>query len=70
MENTWVKTSERLPKKVDGRIRSNAVLVTVGNDWTIAEYHFNCGQWISIMGTCEVIEPEYWQEVILPKELQ
>ena len=75
MEKNWVKVSERLPKKVDGRIRSDAMLVTLGQCWTVAEYHFGDKQWRNlldnnILGDTDVIEPEYWQEVILPKELQ
>jgi hypothetical protein len=57
------------PKKVDGRIRSNAVLVTLGQCWTAAEYHFGNKQWINLLGERETIEPEYWQEVNLPEEV-
>ena len=74
MEQRWLKTSDQLPKKVDGRIRSNAVLVSItGNDWTVAEYHFGDKQWRNllgnnILGDTDVIEPKYWQEVNLPEE--
>lgn len=69
MEQRWLKTSEQLPKKVDGRIRSNAVLASItGDDWTVAEYHFGDKLWINLLGEIKVIEPKYWQEVNLPEE--
>ena len=68
--NKWIKCSGQLPKKVDGRIRSNVVLVSItGDDWTVAEYHFGDKQWINLLGEIKVIEPKYWQEVNLPEEV-
>lgn len=70
-KSQWISVKERLPKKYDGRIRSNAVLVSItGDEWTVAEYHFGDKQWINLLGERETIEPEYWQEVELPNELQ
>lgn len=74
LSNKWIKCSEQLPKKVDGRIRSNALLVTIGQCWTVAEYHFGDKQWRNllgdnILGDTDVIEPEYWQEVNLPEDI-
>ena len=47
MEDKWIKVSERLPKKIDGRIRSNAVLVVNQyGDWSVAEYNFDKKEWI------------------------
>lgn len=70
MEERWLKTSEQLPKKVDGRIRSNAVLVSItGDDWTVAEYHFGDKRWINLLGERETIEPKYWKEDNLPEEV-
>lgn len=66
--NKWIKCSEQLPKKYDGRIRSNTVLASItGDDWTVAEYHFGDKQWINLL-EIKVIEPKYWQEVNLPEE--
>jgi hypothetical protein len=66
--NKWIKCSEQLPKKYDGRIRSNVVLVSItGDDWTVAEYHFGDKQWINLLGKRATIEPKYWQEVNLPE---
>ena len=68
-EQLWLKASEQLPKRVDRRIRSNTVLVSItGDDWTVAEYHFSDKQWINLLGEIKVIEPKYWQEVNLPEE--
>jgi hypothetical protein len=68
-EQIWLKVSEQLPKRVDGRIRSNTVLVSItGDDWTVAEYHFGDKQWINLLGEIKVIKPKYWQEVNLPEE--
>lgn len=72
MEDKWIKVSERLPKKIDGRIRSNAVLVVNQyGDWSVAEYNFDKKEWIDILNDMnDLLEPVYWQEVELPKELQ
>lgn len=69
LSNKWIKCSEQPPKKVDGRIRSNVVLVTIGQCWTAAEYHFGDKRWINILDERDTIEPEYWQEVNLPEEV-
>ena len=66
--NQWISVKERLPKKKDGKIRSDVVLVTLGQSWTVAEYHFGDKRWINLLGERESIEPEYWQEVNLPEE--
>ena len=69
IQQRWLKASEQLPKRVDGRIRSNAVLTSItGDDWTVAEYHFGDKRWINLLGEIKVIEPKYWQEVNLPEE--
>lgn len=67
--NQWISVKERLPKKKDGKIRSDVVLATLGQSWTIAEYHFGDKRWINLLGERETIEPEYWQEVNLPEEV-
>ena len=66
--NQWISVKERLPKKKDGKIRSDVVLVTLGQSWTVAEYHFGDKRWINLIGERETIEPEYWKEVNLPVE--
>ena len=66
--NQWISVKERLPKKKDGKIRSDVVLVTLGQSWTVAEYHFGDKRWINLLGERETIEPEYWKEVNLPVE--
>lgn len=66
--NQWINVKERLPKKKDGKIRSDVVLVTLGQSWTVAEYHFGDKRWINLLGERETIEPKYWQEVNLPVE--
>jgi hypothetical protein len=66
--NKWISVKERLPKKKDGKIRSDVVLVTIGQSWTVAEYHFGDKRWINLLGERETIEPEYWKEVNLPVE--
>lgn len=70
MTNNWIKVSEQLPLKKDGRIRSDALLVTIGQCWTVAEYHFGDKIWINLLGERKTIEPEYWQEVVLPENLR
>ena len=67
--NKWISVKERLPEKKYGKIRSDVVLVTLGQSWTVAEYHFGDKQWINLLGEREIIEPEYWQEVNLPEEV-
>ena len=67
--NQWVSAKERLPKQKDGKIRSDVVLVTFGQSWAVAEYHFGDKRWINLLGERETIEPEYWQEVNLPEEV-
>lgn len=67
--NQWISAKERLPKKKDGKIRSDVVLVTIGQYWTMAEYHFGDKRWINLIDKREIIEPEYWQEVNLPEEV-
>lgn len=67
--NQWISVKERLPKRKDGKIRSDIVLVTIGQYWTMAEYHFGDKRWINLIDKREIIEPEYWQEVNLPEEL-
>jgi hypothetical protein len=69
LRNQWISVKERLPKKNDGKIRSDVVLVTLGQSWTVAEYHFGDKRWINLLGERETIEPEYWQEVNLPEEV-
>ena len=69
LRNPWINVNERLPKRKDGKIRSDVVLVTHGQSWTVAEYHFGDKQWINLLGERETIEPEYWQEVNLPEEV-
>jgi hypothetical protein len=69
LSNKWIKCSEQPPKKVDGRIRLNVVLVTLGQCWTAAEYHFGDKKWINMLGERETIEPEYWQDVNLPEQI-
>lgn len=66
--NQWISVKDRLPKKKDGKIRSDVVLVTLGQSWTVAEYHFGDKRWINLIGEREIIEPEYWKEVNLPEE--
>ena len=66
--NQWISVKDRLPKKKDGKIRSDVVLVTLGQSWTMAEYHFGDKRWINLIGEREIIEPEYWKEVNLPEE--
>lgn len=66
--NQWISVKERLPKKGIGKIRSAVVLVTLGQSWTAAEYHFGDKRWINLLGERETIEPEYWKEVNLPEE--
>lgn len=68
LRNQWISVKERLPKKKDGKIRSDVVLVTLRQSWTVAEYHFGDKRWINLLGDRETIEPEYWQEVNLPEE--
>jgi hypothetical protein len=65
--NQWISVNERLPKKKDGKVRSDVVLVTLGQSWTVAEYHFGDKRWINLLDDRETIEPEYWQEVNLPE---
>ena len=65
--NQWISAKERLPKQKDGKIRSDIVLVTIGQYWTMAEYHFGDKRWINLIDKREIIEPEYWQEVNLPE---
>ena len=67
--NQWISVKERLPQKKDGKIRSDIVLVTIGQYWTMAEYHFGDKRWINLIDKREIIEPEYWQEVNLPEEV-
>lgn len=67
--NQWISVKDRLPKKKDGKIRSDVVLVTLGQYWTMAEYHFGDKRWINLIDKREIIEPEYWQEVNLPEEV-
>lgn len=69
LSNKWIKCSEQPPKKRDGKIRSDVVLVTLGQCWTAAEYHFGDKRWINMLGERETIEPEYWQEVNLPEDI-
>lgn len=66
--NRWISVKERLPKRKEGKTRSDVVLVTLGQSWTVAEYHFGDKRWINLLGERETIEPEYWQEVNLPEE--
>ena len=66
--NQWISVKDRLPKKKDGKIRSDVVLVTLGQSWTVSEYHFGDKRWINLIGEREIIEPEYWKEVNLPEE--
>ena len=66
--NQWISVKDRLPKKKDGKIRSDVVLVTLEQSWTVAEYHFGDKRWINLIGEREIIEPEYWKEVNLPEE--
>jgi hypothetical protein len=66
--NQWISVKDRLPKKKDGKIRSDVVLVTLGQSWTVAEYHFGDKRWINLLGERETIEPKYWKEVNLPVE--
>ena len=66
--NQWISVKDRLPKKKDGKIRSDVVLVTLGQSWTVAEYHFGDKRWINLIDKREIIEPEYWKEVNLPEE--
>ena len=68
LRNPWISVKERLPKKGIGKIRSAVVLVTLGQSWTAAEYHFGDKRWINLLGERETIEPEYWKEVNLPEE--
>lgn len=68
LRNLWISVKERLPKQNDGKIRSDVVLVTLGQSWTVAEYHFGDNRWINLLGERETIEPKYWQEVNLPEE--
>lgn len=67
--NQWISVKDRLPKKKDGKIRSDVVLVTLGQSWTVSEYHFGDKRWINLLDERETIEPEYWQEVNLPEEV-
>lgn len=67
--NHWISVIDRLPKQKDGKIRSDVVLVTLGQSWTVAEYHFGDKRWINLLNERETIEPEYWQEVNLPEEV-
>ena len=67
--NKWISVNERLPKRKDGKIRSDVVLVTFRQSWTVAEYHFGDKRWINLIGEREIIEPEYWKEVNLPEEV-
>ena len=67
LRNSWISVKERLPKQKGGKIRSDVVLVTIGQSWTVAEYHFGDRRWINLLGERETIEPEYWQEVNLPE---
>lgn len=69
LSNQWISVKDRLPKKKDGKIRSDVVLVTLGQYWTMAEYHFGDKRWINLIDKREIIEPEYWQEVNLPEEV-
>jgi len=66
----WISVKERLPEKKDGKIRSDLLLVTLGQYWTAAEYHFGDKRWINMLGERETIEPDYWQEVNLPEDHQ
>lgn len=68
LSNQWISVKDRLPKKKDGKIRSDVVLVTLGQSWTVAEYHFGDKRWINLLGERETIEPKYWKEVNLPVE--
>lgn len=67
--NQWISVKERLPEQRDGKIHSDVVLVTLGQSWTVAEYHFGDKRWINLLDERKTIEPEYWQEVILPEEV-
>lgn len=67
--NQWISVKDGLPKRGDGKICSDVVLVTIGQSWTVAEYHFGDKRWIDLLDERETIEPEYWQEVNLPKEV-
>lgn len=67
--NQWISVEDRLPEKKDGKIRSDVLLVTLGQCWTAAEYHFGDKRWINMLGERETIEPEYWQEVNLPEDI-
>lgn len=63
--NSWVNTEERLPKKVDGRIRTNAYYVKLTDDYSIlavAEYHFGDKRWIDI-NTRQIINPISWLDL-------
>ena len=65
-KSPWINVNEKLPEKKDGKIRSDILLVTLGQSWTVAEYHFGDKRWINLLGERETIEPEYWKEVNLP----
>lgn len=67
--NQWISVKERLPEQRDGKIRSDIVLVTLGQSWAVAEYHFGDKRWINLLDERKTIEPKYWQEVILPEEV-
>jgi len=65
LDDKWVSVNDRLPKKVDGRIRSNAYYVKLTDDYSIlavAEYHFGDKQWIDI-NTRQTIKPISWLDL-------
>lgn len=63
---SWVNADERLPKKVDGRIRSNVYYVKLSDDsgsiLVVAEYHFGDKRWIDI-NTGQTIKPISWLDM-------
>lgn len=65
-KSPWINVNEKLPEKKYGKIRSDILLVTLGQSWTVVEYHFGDKQLINLPGERETIEPEYWKEVNLP----
>ena len=68
-QKQWISVKDGLLKRGDGKIRSDVVLVTLGQSWTVAEYHFGNKRWIDLLDGREINEPEYWQEVNLPEEV-
>ena len=69
LKSPWINVKVRLPRKKDGKIRSDILLVTIGQSWTVAEYHFGDKRWINLLGERETIEPEYWKKVNLLEEV-